>query len=135
MAHHPIACTTRGLQFIMERVVLVGFLPESYGCHCVLHPFGCGNALVLNQNDMGGLHLRLRSFVQNELACYTMNADGSDGCGVYFTARDYAVGVMTADWMAPSSRLWMSPPRTTRIALIFHRNHGYVSEVVLCYGS
>ena len=77
----------------MERIVLEGFLPDSNGRCCAQHPFGCGNALVLNRDDMGvGLRLHLCSFVRNELACCTMNADGSDGCRVCFTAREYAAG-------------------------------------------
>ena len=39
-----------------------------------------------------GLHLRLHFFVKHELACYTINNDGSDGCCVCFMARGYAAG-------------------------------------------
>ena len=61
-----------------DRIVLFGFLPDGNGRSCGLHPFGCGNSLVLNREDSGvGLHLRLRSFVPHELACYTMNDGGS----------------------------------------------------------
>ena len=78
---------------MLERIVLVSFLPNGNGRSCVLHPFGCGNTLVLNREHSGvGLHLRLRSFVRNELACYIMKDDGSDGCHVCFTAREYAAG-------------------------------------------
>jgi hypothetical protein len=35
---------------------------------------------VVDQDDIDvGLHLRLQSFVQNELACYTIKNDRSDG--------------------------------------------------------
>jgi hypothetical protein len=30
--------------------------------------------------------------VQNELACYTINIDGSDGCRIFFAAREYTAG-------------------------------------------
>ena len=77
----------------MERIVLVVFLLDGNGRSCVLHPFGCGNILVLNWEDSDvDLHLRLRSFVCNKLACYSMNDDGSDGCCVCFTAREYSAG-------------------------------------------
>ena len=76
----------------MKRIVLV-FLPSDNGGSYELHPFGCGNSLVMNRDDGGvGLRLRLRSFVEHELACYTINNNSSDGCSVCFTAREYAVG-------------------------------------------
>jgi hypothetical protein len=61
--------------------------------HCELHPFGCGNSLVLNQDDWGiGLRIRLRTTkMANKLACYIIGSDGSDGCCVGFMAREYAV--------------------------------------------
>ena len=72
--------TSHTLELIIEWIVLVGFLPDGNGRSCGLHPFGCGNSLVLNWEDSGvGLYLRLRSFVHHKLACYTMNDDGSDG--------------------------------------------------------
>jgi hypothetical protein len=77
----------------MERIVLVGFLPYDNGRNCELHPFGCGNALVLNRDDYGvGLGLYLRMMALHELACYTIKIDGRDGCHVCFTAREYAAG-------------------------------------------
>ncbi len=52
----------------MEQIVLVGFLPDGNGRSCDLHPFGCGNSLVLNRNDYGvGTVLRLQMFVSYEL--------------------------------------------------------------------
>ena len=78
---------------IMEWIVLVRFLHDSNGCSCELHPFGCEYSLVLNQDDCGvGMVLRLRMFVSNELACYTIRNDGSDGCHICFTTREFAEG-------------------------------------------
>ncbi len=34
--------------------------------------------------------LHLRMMVQNELSCYIINEDGSDGCHVCFVVREYA---------------------------------------------
>ena len=77
----------------MERIVLVGFLSDSNSHSCDLHPFGCGNSLVVNRADMGvGLCLRLHSLMKHKLACYTIKSDSSDGCRVCFTAREYAMG-------------------------------------------
>jgi len=69
------------------------FLPKGNGHSWELHPFGCGNSLVVNRDDMGiGLRLRLRSFVWNVLACDTKNNNGSDECHLCFTARKYVTG-------------------------------------------
>ncbi len=77
----------------MVRIILVGFLPCDNGRSCELHPFGCGNSLVLNRQDYGvGMLLHLRMMVPHELSCYTINDDGSDGCLVCFVARAYAAG-------------------------------------------
>ena len=54
-------------------IVLVGFLPDNNGCNCNLHPFGCGNALILNCDDWGvGIHLCLCMIVEHELLSYTI---------------------------------------------------------------
>ena len=66
--------------FDMEKIVLVGFLPDGNGQSCELHLFGCENSLVVNQADRGvGLCLHLHLFAQNELTAYTINDDGSEG--------------------------------------------------------
>ena len=36
--------------------------------------------------------LHLLMFVPNDLACFAINPDGSDGCRVAFVAREYAAG-------------------------------------------
>ena len=123
----------------MERIVLVGFLPDGNGRSCELHPFGCGNSLVVNRVDSGvGLCLRLRSFVRNELAGYTINDNGSEGCRVCFAAREYVAGdndhrldgaivkiveVFTADH--PNSMM----------RRLFHHNRGYASAIVLSFAT
>ena len=38
------------------------------------------------------MHLSLHCFVHHELACYSIDENGSDGCHVCFTAREYAAG-------------------------------------------
>ncbi len=127
----------RGLQFIIERIVLVVFLPDSNGRRCAQHPFGCGNALVLNRDAMGvGLRLRLRSFVRNKLACYTMNADGSDGCRECFTAGEYAAG--SNDCRLDSVIIEITDVSSAEhnnhsMHYLFHCNYRYASAVVLPY--
>ena len=123
----------------MERDVLVSVLPDDNGRCCALHPFGCGNVLVLNQDDMGvGLCLHLCSFVQNELACSTMNEDGSDDCRVCFTAREYAAG--DNDRRLDGAIVKITDVSSTdhqnhSMCHLFHRNCGYASAVVLSYDS
>ena len=121
----------------MERIVLVGFLPDSNGRCCAQHPFGCGNALVLNRDDMGvGLRLHLCSFVRNELACCTMNADGSDGCRVCFTAREYAAGGNDCSLdgaIIEITDVSSADHNNRSMRYLFHRNRGYASAVVLSY--
>ena len=123
----------------MERVVLVSFLPDGNGRRCALHPFGCGNVLVLNQEDMGvGLRLHLHSFVRNNLVCYTINDDGSDGCHVCFTAREYAAGDNDCrlDGVIVKIMDVSSTDHENRsMCHLFHCNRGYASMVVLSYGN
>ena len=78
----------------MEQIVLVSFLPCDNGRSCNLHPFGCGNLLMLNCPDYRiGIRLCIQMMmVPNKLACYIVNSNGSDGCHVCFVAREYAAG-------------------------------------------
>ena len=74
----------------MERLVLAGFLPCNNGHSCNLHPFGCGNSLVLNCPDYRvgiSLHIRM-TMVPDELACNIVNSNGSDRCRDCFVARE-----------------------------------------------
>ena len=78
-----------------RRIIIVGFLPDNNGRACALHPFGCGNIVVLERADGGvGMLVRLRMLVRDELACFAINPDGSDGCRVAFAAGEYAAGEM-----------------------------------------
>ena len=75
------------------RINIVGFLECSNGRTCDMHPYGCGNILVLEHPDNGvGMVLRLRMYVRNELAAYSLNPDGSDGCRVGFASREFPAG-------------------------------------------
>ena len=74
-------------------IVIVGFLPDNNGRSCALHPFGCGNIVVLQCNDGGvGMLLHVCMIVENELSCFALNPDGSDGCRVAFATREYTAG-------------------------------------------
>ena len=92
---------------------------------------------MLNRDDMGvGLRLRLRSFVRNELACCTMNADGSDGCRVCFTAREYAAGgndCRLDGAIIEIADVSSADHNNRSMRYLFHRNLGFTSAVVISY--
>ena len=118
-----------------RRIIIVGFLPDNNGRSCALHPFGCGNIVVLHSNDGGvGMLVRLRMLVRDELACFAVNPDGSDGCRVAFAVREYAAGENGRRFDGALVRLVAvySPEHENRMAHhLYHHNHGYaVGEVV-----
>ena len=124
--------TTHNTHFqkdIMFQVVLVGFLPTDNGRSCEHHPFGCGNALVLERDSHGvGLQIRLRMVDGNSLAGYQIQVDGSDGCRVCFAAREYAVGVGGQRLNGASVRIQemvLPDDENTSKRALFHRNRGY----------
>jgi len=118
----------------MFQVILVGFLPNDNGRSCALHPYGCGNALVLETSSCGvGMQIRLRLVNNMNLAGYIVLADGSDGCRVCFAAREYAVGArgQSLDGTVAVIREIVLPDdiNSSKRAL-FHRNRGYaIAEV------
>ena len=121
----------------MERIVLVGFLPDGNGPSCVSHPFGCGNSIVLNRDDLGvGIHLRLRCYVRNELACYRIEENGFDGCRVCFTAREYASGdnVLCLDEaVVKITEVFTAEHANRTMRRLFFHNCGYANAVVVSY--
>ena len=121
----------------MERIVLVGFLPDGNGRSCVSHPFGCVNSMVLNRDDLGvGIHLRLRCYVRNELACYTIDKNGSDGCRVCFTAREYASGdndLRLDGAVVKITEVFTAEHANLTMRRLFFHNCGYANAVVVLY--
>ena len=113
----------------MNRIVLVGFLPCDNGRSCEIHPFGCGNSLVLNREDGGvGMRLRLRMTAPHELACYTINGDGTDGCRVCFVAREVTAGGKAAQLngvVVCVVDVFTSDHKNHAIRRLFHHNRGY----------
>jgi len=121
----------------MERIVLVGFLPDGNGHSSVSHPFGCGNSMVLNRDDLGvGIHLRLRCYVRNKLACYTIEVNGSDGCHVCFTAREYAAGdndLRLDGATVKITEVFTAEHVNRMMRRLFFHNCGYAYAVVVLY--
>ena len=119
----------------VRRIVIVGFLSDNNGQSCALHPFGCGNILVLQRGNGGeGMLLRVRMIVENELACFALNLDGSDGCRVAFAAREYAAGKNGRRFDGVLVRLVAvySPEHENMTAQrLYHHNCGYaVGEAI-----
>ena len=80
------------------------------------------------------MFLHLHMMVRNELACYAVNPDGSDGCRVGFASREYAAGPNGKRFAGVLVRLVVvyTPNRENRAACqLYHHNHDdTVAEVV-----
>ena len=118
-----------------HHIILVGFVETSNGCQCACHPDGCGNSLVVERSNNGiGMELRLRMKAADELACYVMKPEGTDGCRVSFAAKEYAAGENGLRLDGAVVRivgvfLLDNPNQTVRG--LYHHNHGYaVGEIV-----
>ena len=112
----------------MVKIVLVGFLPDDHGRSCVAHPFGCGNALIEGPGNGVGSLVRLRLVERTHLAGYAVRDDGTDGCRVCFTAREYATGSMANCldgcllWI---TEVFLSDSENRSERALYHRNRGY----------
>ncbi len=118
----------------MVQVILVGFLPNDNGRACALHPFGCGNSLVLETSSRGvGMRIRLRLVDKSHLAGYEVLADGSDGCRVCFATREYAVGACGQNLdgaVVFITEIVLPDDANSNKRALFHRNCGYaIAEV------
>ena len=124
---------------MVERIVLVGFLPDGNGRSCELHPFGCGNSLVMNRDDYGvGMVLRLRMMVRDELARYTIQDNGADGCRVCFTSREFAAGENGRQLDGAIVRIThvFTPESINRsMRCLYHHNRGYAYANILSLSS
>jgi hypothetical protein len=118
------------------KVTLVGFLPNDNGRSCALHPFGCGNALVLEKDELHGVGMliRLRLVDVSHLAGYEVMPDGSDGCRVCFAAREFVIGRrgqrLDGAMVRIVDMVTLDDANSARRAL-FHRNRGYATAEVV----
>ena len=112
----------------MVKIVLVGFLPDDHGCSCVAHPFGCGNALIEGPGNGVGRLVRLRLVERTHLAGYAVRDDGTDGCRVCFTAREYAIGSMASrldGCLLRITEVFLPDSGNSSVRALYHRNRGY----------
>lgn len=69
----------------------------------------------------------------NELACYCIGSDGSDGCHVGFTAREYATGD-NGPWLNGSVievvTVCMPDNENCSMHRLYHHNSGYAYAIV-----
>jgi hypothetical protein len=73
-----------------RHIILVGFGHFDNGRSCKIHPGGCGDVLVLSKEDFGvGMLLRIHNSISNELAVHVIKKDGTNGCRVGLTKREY----------------------------------------------
>ena len=110
------------------RIVLVGFLPDGHGRSYEMHPYGCGNALFESAGNGVGRLVHLRLVEETHLACYDVRDDGTDGCRVCFTAREYATGANARQldglllWI---TQIFLSDSENSSMRMLYHRNCGY----------
>jgi hypothetical protein len=116
------------------RIVLVGFLPDGHGRSCVEHPYGCGNALIERPDNGVGTVVRLRLVELTNLACHLVREDGTDGCRVCFTAREYAIGPNARHLdgaLVKITEVYLPDSENSSMRMLYHRNRGYATGVTL----
>ena len=74
----------------MVKIILIGFLLDGHGRSCVVHPFGCGNALLESEGNGVGRWVHLHLVEGTHLAGYEVCKDSIDGCQVCFMPQEYA---------------------------------------------
>ena len=112
----------------MVKIVLVGFLPDGHGHSCDVHPFGCGNALLESQGNGVGRLVRLHLVERIHLAGYAVREDGTDGCRVCFTAREYAIGGMAQcldGCLLRITEVFLPDSKNCSMRALYHHNCSY----------
>jgi hypothetical protein len=110
------------------KIVLVGFLPSGHGRSCGEHPYGCGNAFIESADNGVGRLVRLRLVEMTNLAVYDVRDDGTDGCRICFTAREYAIGKnaqMLDGVMLRITEVFLPDSPNSSMRALYHRNRGY----------
>ncbi len=116
------------------KIVLVGFLPDGHGRSCERHPYGCGNALLESPGNGVGSMVHLRLVEEMNLAGYLVRDDGTNGCRVCFTAREYAIGpnAFRLDGsLVKRTEVYLPDLENSSMRMLYHRNHGYTIAVTL----
>ena len=110
-----------------RRVTLVGFIATNNGRTCETHPYGCGNALIERPDNGVGTVVRLRLVELTNLACHLVREDGTDGCRVCFTAREYAIGPNACRLdgaLVKITEVYLPDSVNSSMRMLYHRNRG-----------
>ena len=134
---HIRLCEWQKSSTIMERIVLVGFLPCDNGHSCNLHPFGCG--LWELDGDQS-------SWLQSWHSSSHSNDDGSKWTCLlhheqrwiwwmpcFFVAREYAAGENACRLdgrIIKIMQAYQSDDENRSMRWLFHHNRGYPYAVV-----
>jgi hypothetical protein len=119
---------------ISTRIVLVGFLPDGHARSCKRHPYGCGNALLESQGNGVGSVVRLCLVEETNLPGYLVRDDGTDGCRVCLTAREYAIGPNACrldSSLLKIMEVYLPNSANSSMRMLYHRNHGYAIVVTI----
>ena len=77
--------------------------------------------------------LRLQVMVPNELSCYIINRDGSDGCCVCFVSREYAAGengCLLDGHTVHITDVFKCDDANRSMRRLYHPNRGYGYELL-----
>jgi hypothetical protein len=110
------------------KIVLVGFLLDCHGCSCDTHPYGCGNAFIESVGNGVGRFVHLRLVDKTNLAVHKIREDGTDGCRICFTAREYACGPHAHKLDGALLRImkvFLPDSENRSMRALYHRNRGY----------
>ncbi len=114
----------------LEQVVpIVGIVATSNGQTCDVHRFGCGKEQLLARPAHScGILLQLRKMGADTLAAFFVFHDGSDGCGVGFTPREYSVGALGESLDGAIVQIFeVNTPDhpNSHCHALYYRNYGY----------
>ena len=90
---------------------------------------------MLNCPDCGvGIRLHLQMTVPNEIACYTINSNCSDGCCVCFVAREYAAEENRCrldGYIVKIVQGYKLDDENLSMWCLYHHTHGYACAIAI----
>jgi hypothetical protein len=78
--------------------------------------------------------VRLRLVEETNLAGYLVSDDGTDGCRVCFTAREYAIGPNACRLdgsLLITTEVYLLNSANSSMRMLYHRNRGYAIAVTI----
>jgi hypothetical protein len=80
------------------------------------------------------MQMHLQMTAPHELACYTMNKDGTDGCHVCFVAREVSAGgnaIQLDGAIISICAVFTSDHYNRSMRHLFHHNRGYAHAKIV----